>query len=149
MTMRFRMTMALAALSLATSAAIAQDPDAPSFAKGAVWDYASIKTKDGHFDDYMKWLSTEWKAQQDALKKAGYISGYKVLIVGDPREGEPDIILATEYPNMATFDHSVAEEYAFAKKSFGPLAKASKEQADRGTIRTVMGDMMLREAVLK
>ena len=148
--MRLRMTAAFAALSLMTSAAIAaEDPDAPSFAKGPVWDYASIKTKDGHFDDYMKWLSTEWKAQQEAMKKAGYISSYKVLIVGDPRGDEPDIILATEYPNMAAFDRSVAEEYAFAKKTFGPLAKASKEQADRGSIRTVMGDMMLREAVLK
>jgi hypothetical protein len=149
MTMRMRMMMALAALSLATSAAIAQDPDAPSFAKGPVWDYASIKTKDGHFDDYMKWLSTEWKAQQDVLKKAGYITSYKVLVVSDARDGEPDIILATEYPNMAAFDRSVSEEYAFMKKAFGPLAKASKEQADRGSIRTVMGDMMLREAVLK
>ncbi len=148
--MRLRMMTAFAALSLMTSAAIAAaDPDAPSFAKGTVWDYSSIKTKDGHFDDYMKWLSTEWKAQQEALKKAGYISSYKVLVVSDPREGEPDIILATEYPNMAAFDHSVAEEYAFAKKTFGPLAKASKEQADRGTIRTVMGDMMVREAILK
>ena len=126
--MRLRMMTALAVLSLATSAAIAQDPDAPSFAKGPVWDYASIKTKDGHFDDYMKWLATEWKAQQDALKKAGYISNYKVLVVADPRGDEPDIILATEYPNMAAFDHAVAEEYAFAKKTFGPLAQASKEQ---------------------
>jgi hypothetical protein len=149
MTMRLRMMTALAALALATSAASAQDADAPSFAKGSVWDYASIRTKDGHFDDYMKWLSTEWKAQQDALRKAGYVSSYKVMVVADPREGEPDIILATEYPNMAAFDRSVSEEYAFAKKTFGPLAKASKEQADRATIRTVMGDMMLREAILK
>ncbi len=147
--MRLRMMTALAALSLVASTAIAQDADAPSFAKGPVWDYASIKTKDGHFDDYMKWLSTEWKAQQEGLKKAGYISGYKVLVVADPRGDEPDIILATEYPNMAAFDHSVAEEYAFSKKNFGPLAKASKEQADRASIRTVLGDMMLREAILK
>jgi hypothetical protein len=149
MTMRLRMTTAFAALALVTSAAIAQDADAPSFAKGPVWDYASVKTKDGHFDDYMKWLSTEWKAQQEALKKAGYISDYKVLVVSDPRGDEPDLILATQYPNMAAFDHSVAEEYAFQKKIFGPLAKASKEQADRGNIRTLLGDMMLREAILK
>jgi hypothetical protein len=49
---------------------------------------------------------------------------------------------------MAAFDHSV-EEYAFAKKAFGPLAKASEEQADRASIRTVLGDTMLREAILK
>lgn len=146
--MRLRMMTAFAALAFVASAAVAQDPDAPVFAKGPVWDFASIKTNDGHFDDYMQWLATEWKAQQEALKKAGYIIGYKVLVVSDPRENEPDIILATQYPNMAAFDHSAAEEYAFQKKIFGPLAKASKEQADRGAIRTLMGDVLVREAVL-
>jgi hypothetical protein len=143
------MMTALAALSLAASAAIAQDPDGPVFAKGPVWDFASVRTKDGHFDDYMQWLATEWKAQQEALKKAGYISNYKVLIVADPRDNEPDIILATQYPNMAAFDHTAAEEYAFQKKMFGSLTKASKEQADRGAIRTILGDVLLREAILK
>ena len=35
------------------------------------------------------------------------------------------------------------------QKIFGSLATASKEQAARGSIRTVLGDMLLREAVLK
>jgi hypothetical protein len=127
---------AIAALSLlAVSPALAADDDAPSFDKGPVWDFGQVQTKDGHFDDYMKWLSTHWKAQQEALKKAGYIISYKVLVVADPRQGEPDIILATEY--------------ATQKKIFGPLVVASQQQAARGSIRTILGDVIMREAILK
>ena len=28
-----------------------------------VLDVASIQTKDGHFNDYMRWLGTDWKRQ--------------------------------------------------------------------------------------
>jgi hypothetical protein len=84
---------ALGASALLASAPVFAADDAPAFEKGPVWDFAQIKTIDGHFDDYMKWVSTEWKAQQEALKKAGRIIDYKVYIVADPRQGEPDIIL--------------------------------------------------------
>ncbi|HJQ18600.1 MAG TPA: hypothetical protein VJ859_16580 [Allosphingosinicella sp.] len=137
------------ALSPVAASAAAADPDAPSYAKGTVWDFAMIRTQDGHFDDYMQWLAGRWQEQQEALKKAGYIRSYKVLIVSDPRPNEADLILATEYQNMAAFDRTADEEYAMQKKIFGSLATASKEQAARGSIRTVLGDMLLREAVLK
>lgn len=140
---------AAAALALtAAGPALAAD-DGPAFDIGPVWDYSMIQTKDGHFDDYMAWLSTSWKAQEEALKKAGVIIDYKVLLVASPRSGEPDIILAQEYKNMAAFDRSPAEEYALQAKIFGPAPKANAEQAARGAIRTVMGELMVREAVLK
>lgn len=144
------LTAAVAALSLfAVSPALAADDDVPSFDKGPVWDFAQVQTKDGHFDDYMKWLATQWKAQEEALKKAGYIVSYKVLVAADPRQGEADIILATEYANMAAFDRSSAEEYAMQKKIFGSLVAASQQQASRGSIRTLLGDTLMREAILK
>jgi hypothetical protein len=138
----------LVALGLFAAPALAQT-EAPSFNKGPVWEYGQIKTLDGHFDDYMKWLAGPWKDQQEAFKKAGYILNYKVLLVADPRKDEPDIILATEYANMAAFDRSTTEEYAMAEKILGSLSKASKEQAARGAIRTILGSMVVREALLK
>jgi hypothetical protein len=108
-----------------------------------------IRTKDGHFDDYMNWLSTGWKAQEEALKKAGVIIDYKVMLVASPRGNEPDVILAQEYRNMAAFDRSPAEDYALQAKVFGALPKANAEQAARGAIRTILGETLVREAVLK
>jgi hypothetical protein len=139
---------AFTALALLTAPTLASAED-PVYDKGPVWDFGQIKTVDGHFDDYMKWLAGPWQEQQEALKKAGYIVSYKVLLVADPRKDEPDIILATEYKNMAAFDVSTKEEYAMGEKIWGSLSKASQEQAARGAIRTIMGDMVVREAILK
>jgi hypothetical protein len=139
---------ALAASTMLAATAIAAD-DTPSFEKGPVWDFGQIQTKDGHFDEYMKWVSTAWKAQEEAMKKAGYIVDYKVYLVQGQRVGEPDIVLATEYKDMAAFDHPVAEEYAMQAKISGSVVKADQEQAARGTIRTVLGDIVMREAILK
>jgi hypothetical protein len=139
---------AVATLALISIPALAAAED-PVWEKGTVWDYGEIKTVDGHFDDYMKWLAGPWKEQQEALKKAGLIKSYKVLLVADPRKDEPDIILATEYANMAAFDISTKQEYAMGEKIWGSLSKASQEQAARGAIRTVLGDKVVREAILK
>ncbi|QUD89070.1 hypothetical protein [Phenylobacterium montanum] len=147
--MKFMLASLAAAALFAAVPALAADENAPSFENGPVWDFGQIQTKDGHFDEYMHWLDTQWKAQEEALKKEGVIIDYKVYLVADPRQGEPDIILATEYKNMAAFDRSVADGYALQAKIFGSIPKADSEQAARGTVRTVLGDVWAREAILK
>jgi hypothetical protein len=142
-------TMIAAALGLIAATPAFAENAGPAWDKGPVWDFGQVKTVDGHFDDYMAWLAGPWKAQEEALKKQGYIISYKVLVVADPREGEPDIILATEYPNMAAMDHSTAEEYRVQANIWGTMTKANQEEAARGAIRTLKGEMVLREAILK
>jgi hypothetical protein len=110
---------------------------------------AQIKTKDGHFDDYMHWLATDWRSQEEALKKAGVIIDYKVYMVQNARTDEPDLILAQEYKNMAAFDTPMAQQYALQAKIAGSIAKANQQQAARGSMRNIMGDVMMREAILK
>ena len=138
-----------ASLTLLALPAIAAESNAPSFENGPVWDVAHVKTKDEHFDDYMKWVATEWKSQEEALKKAGVIIDYKVYLVQNPRADEPDVLLAQEYKNMAAFDTPMAQQYAMQAKISGSIAKANQQQAARGSIRTIMSDVMLREATLR
>jgi len=141
---------AAAALSAAFIAmsSFAAEPG-PPFSNGPVWDVQQIRTKDGHFDDYIKWVATVWKSYQEAWMKGGYTIGYKVYVVVDPRQGEPDIMLCTEYKNMAAMDVSVAEQYAFAAKHFGSTAQQDQQEASRQSIRTALGDVLLREINLK
>jgi len=47
------------------------------------------------------------------------------------------------------FDASQAQQYALQAKIAGSIAKSDQQQAARGSIRAIMGDMMVREAVLK
>jgi hypothetical protein len=83
------------------------------------------------------------------MKKAGAITDYHVWVVQNQRAGEPDIFLTQTYKNMAVFDQSQAAQYALQAKIAGSIARSDHEQAGRGSIRTIMGDMMLREAVFK
>lgn len=135
--------------AIAVSTALVAPALAQDYENGPVWDFADIQTKDGHFDDYMHWLATSWKRQEEALKAAGVIVDYKVFLVDHPRQNEPDIVLGQEYPNMAVFDTPVAKQYALQAQIAGSIAKSNQEQAARGAIRTIMGSVLTREAILK
>lgn len=123
--------------------------DARPYDNGPVWDFSMIQTKGGHFDDYMKFVSTQWKAQQEAAKAKGAVLDYKVFAVTDARDNEPDIILAVEYKNMGVFDAPLDEQEAIQKKVFGSMSAANKLSVDRESIRTLKGDVLTRELILK
>jgi hypothetical protein len=147
--MKYSLAALAASLTLGLTPAFAADNNAPPFENGPVVDIASVQTKDGHFNDYMRWVSTDWKRQEEALKKAGVITDYHVYLVQNQRAGEPDIFLTQTYKNMAVFDATQAQQYALQAKIAGSIVKSDQGQAARGSMRTIMGDMMVREAVLK
>ncbi|QUD88681.1 hypothetical protein [Phenylobacterium montanum] len=140
--------LASAALLAAPMAASAQDAARP-YDNGPVWDVAAIQTKPGHFDDYMRFVATVWKARQEALKAKGVVLDYKVLTVQDQRDNEPDLFLMVEYKNMAAFDVPLDDFDAMAKKEFGSVTASAKAAVDRETIRTQRGDIITRELILK
>src|SRR5215467_8633420 len=93
-----------AILCLAAVATVA-NADGRDYNDGPVQNVSFIRTVDGHFDDYMHWLATTYKKQQEAAKAAGIITSYEVL-VGQPHNAQdPDIILITVYKNWAALDH--------------------------------------------
>jgi hypothetical protein len=144
-----RLTLSAVALCFAASHAIAQQDQPPPYEKGPVWGFTEIKTKDGHFDDYMKWLDTTFKQQSEAAKTAGRLLDYKIFIVTDPRQNEGNIYIARLYPNMAVFDHSTAEDFDFQQKVVGSISKSNEANAARGSIREMLGQTMMREVTLK
>jgi chitodextrinase len=146
--MRFSTTAIITSVALLTISASAA-PSARGYENGPVWDVRSIQTKDGHFDDYMKFVTTTWKTQQEALKKAGVILDYKVFVAVDPRDNEADITLATEFKDFSKYDVPLDEQEAFAKKMSGSLEAGAKQQAARGSIRTLRGNVLMRELKLQ
>src|SRR5207244_9910903 len=92
-----------ALLSLASLSTIAL-ADGRDYNDGPVINVASIRTVDGHFDDYMHWLATSYKKQQDAAKKAGLITAWRVVVIEPRGPNEPDILLVTESKNWAALD---------------------------------------------
>lgn len=119
------------------------------FSEGPVVNVASIRTVDGKFDDYMKWLDTTWKQEQEAAKKAGYIVSYQVLTVEARTPDDPDVYLVITYKNWAALDGAIAKGDAIAKQIEGSVAAANQSQADRAKIRRVLGSQTMQELTLK
>ncbi len=149
--MKNRITVFLTSVALLAipSLASAAEPAARPYENGPVWDVSAIQTKPGHFDDYMKYVATTWRALNEELKKRGQVLDYKVLTVADPRDNEPDLYLLVEWKNMAVFDATLDEQDALTRKVFGSVADANKAGMDRESIRTLRGDMLTRELILK
>src|SRR6202035_1134003 len=146
MTQRFCATLTL--LLFATFATLGY-ADARTYTVGPVLNVSAIKTVDGHFDDYMQWLATTWKKQEEASKKAGLITKYQVLVVQPQGPNDPDIYLVVEYKNWAAFDGLGSKLDAVSAQVEGSLEKANQAQADRAKIRTVLGSKTMQVAELK
>ena len=127
---------AVLALALTSLSAVAQNHP---FTEGAVINVEAIRTEHGRFDEYLKFLDTEWKATQEAAKKAGYITSYEVITVEPRGENDPDIYLVTYYKNWAALDGATAKRDAIAKEVDGSVSAADEAGISRGKIRRVLG----------
>ncbi|HEV2271693.1 MAG TPA: hypothetical protein VGR92_19755 [Steroidobacteraceae bacterium] len=116
---------------------------------GLVVSRTAVRTVDGHFDDYMHWLDTVWKQEEEAAKKAGILTDYKVLVAQPRGPQDPDIYLIEFYPNWATFDGIGGKMDAIAKQIWGSLKETNTQEAGRGKIRTILGTEIMQEAELK
>jgi hypothetical protein len=123
--------------------------DGRNYNDGPVVNVAAIRTVDGHFDDYMKWLATNWKKQEEAGKKAGLILSYRVLVVEARGPNDPDIYLVTEFKNWAALDGLGGKFDAVSAQVEGSVEKANQSESDRAKIRTVLGSQTMQTAELK
>ena len=135
-------------LGLAFTAAPALADD-HAFTEGPVVNVSAIRTDYGKFDEYMKYLATTWKAEQEAAKKAGYIISYRVVTVEPRGENDPDIYLVINYKNWAALDGATAKGDAIAKQVEGSVAASNQGAVDRGKIRRVLGSWTGQELDLK
>ena len=139
-------TAAFVGLTLTTFAAVAEDHP---YTEGQVVRVSAIRTDYGKFDDYMKYLDTTWKATQEASKKAGYTTGYKVVSVEARGENDPNIYLVVYYKNWAALDGAIAKGDAIATQVEGSVAAANKGAVDRGKMRRILGSWTGQELALK
>src|SRR6202051_1565227 len=129
---RFAAMAAFASLVCMSVPALADDH---AYTEGSVMNVARIRTVDGKFDEYMKWLDTTWKQEQEAGKKAGYLLSYQVVSVEPRGPDDADLLLMITYKNWAALDGALAKGDAIAKEIEGSVAAASQAQADRSKIR--------------
>lgn len=139
----------LAAL-LALQAAVAGAQEKRSYEEGPVTVVTSVRTVDGQYDNYMSYLARTYKPVMEAQKQAGLILRYAVYDRYPRGPDEADMYLVVTYPNMAAFDGLRDKTEAVASKVTGlSREKATQASVDRNRMRTILGDEMIREVILK
>lgn len=116
---------------------------------GTVWSMTFVKMKPGMESAYLSYIASDWKREQDAFKKEGFIVSYKIL--GTESHGSTDwnLLLMTEYKDMATLEANQAKMEAASQRLFGSDEKVRQGYKERLEIREIVGDRLAREVVLE
>ena len=116
---------------------------------GSVWNIGFIRIKPGMDTAYMNYVAGQWKAEQEAQKKDGNILSYKVLSVEGHTPGEWNLMLMTEYKNLASMEANEDKAEAVAQKVVGNDDKQMQGYKERAEIREVMANRLAREISLE
>jgi hypothetical protein len=143
---RLNACLGFAAIALAAGPLVAQEHP---YTEGAVVNVARIRTENGKFDEYMKYVATTWKAEQEAAKKAGYIVDYQVISVEPRGPDDADLLLITTYKNWAALDGGTEKSDTIAKQIEGSVATSNQAAVDRNKIRRVLGSATMQVLNLK
>jgi hypothetical protein len=118
------------------------------FHNGSVWQVAFIRVKPGMDVAYLNYLTTDWKKEQEAQKAEGIILSYKVLSTEAHSSTDWNLLLLTEYKDLASLEASEKKADALAQKVIGTDEKQMQGYKERLEIREVMGDRLAREIIL-
>ncbi|MGH9908823.1 MAG: hypothetical protein ACRD8U_24965 [Pyrinomonadaceae bacterium] len=119
------------------------------YRNGSVWSIGFIKMKPGMETSYLNYIATDWKRDQEALKKDGLILSYKVLQTESHGATDWNLMLLTEYKDIATMEANEAKEDAMYQRLIGNDEKQRQGYRERLEIREVMGGRLAREIVLE
>jgi hypothetical protein len=119
------------------------------YRNGSVWSIGFIRMKPGMETAYLNYVATDWKRDQEALKKDGQILSYKVLQTEAHGSSDWNLMLLTEYKDMATMEANEAKEDALYQRTVGPDDKQRQGYRERLEIREVMAGRLAREIILE
>ena len=98
---------------------------------------------------YLKYVASEWKREQDALKKDGQILSYKVLTTEAHGSNDWNIMLMAEYKDLATMEANEDKADNLAQTVVGNDETQMQGYRDRLQYREVLDVRLAREQVLE
>ncbi len=119
------------------------------YRNGSVWQVSFIRMKPGMESAYLDYIATDWKRNQETMKKDRLILSYKVLTTEAHGAADWNILLMTEYKDMATLEANEAKEDALYQRVIGNDEKQRQGYRERLEVREVMGGRLAREIVLE
>jgi hypothetical protein len=119
------------------------------YRNGTVWNIQFIRMKPGMDTAYLNYIATDWKREQEALKKDGLILSYKVLTSEPHNPQDFNIMLMSEYKDMATMEANQQKADNLAQRVVGDDEKQRQGYRERLEIREILGNRLAREIVLE
>ena len=119
------------------------------YTEGPVLDVAAIRTQSGMFDEYLKYLAGPYKQLMEEQKKAGIILAWNVYQANPRGPDDADLYLVTVYKNMAAMDGLNETIDPINDKVWGSLDKSNEAMVKRASMRTILGNEVIRELVIK
>lgn len=116
---------------------------------GTVWELSFIHVKPGMGSAYDKYLASDWKKEQEALKAAGMILSYKVIGTEAHSPNDWDLMLMVEFKDLASLEANEDKTNAMLQKMFGGDEKVMQGYKERSEIREVLGTRLAREIILE
>jgi hypothetical protein len=138
----------IALIIIALSTAYAQMVSRP-YRNGTVWNLTFVHIKPGMDNTYLTYLTTDWKREQEALKQQGMIVSYKVIAAEAHSPADWNLMLMTEYRDLATMEANEAKAEALAQQLLGGDEKIRQGYRERTEIREIVGERLAREVVLE
>ncbi len=142
---------AIAAVAIASPAAAQQrqQPQQQSsqraYELGPLWEVSMIDVEDGQFENYMDFLSGQWRANQAYAKQQGWLLDYYILGNENRRPGEPDLYLITRYRDHPTAAEIERRDQIMLRRMQTDARTAEQQSGQRVVMRKQMGSMLLRE----
>jgi hypothetical protein len=120
-----------------------------TYRPGSVWSVAFIRIQPGMNEAYKSYLAGPWKTNQEALKKEKLILSYKVLTTETHDSDDWNVMLLTEYKDLATMEANEPKAEAVLQRVVGDDQKQQQGYKERLEIREVKGTRLARELVLE
>ena len=138
----------LVGLVLALSVVVFAQVNRP-YRNGTVWSIGFIRMKPGMETAYLTYVAGDWKREQEALKKDGQILSYKILQTEAHGSTDWNLMLMTEYKDLATYEKNLEKADALLQTVIGDDEKQRQGYRERLEIREVLAERMAREIVLE
>ena len=143
----FLLVISLFVLMLTLSTAASAQVKRP-FSNGSVWNIGFIVMKPGMDTAYLNYIATDWKKEQEALKKDGQILSYMVIQTEGHTGTDWNLMLMTEYKDLATMEANEAKADNLLQTVIGNDEKQMQGYRDRLQIREVVGNRLARQIIL-
>jgi len=131
-------------LNIVTSAQVKRP-----FHNGSVWVVAVITMKPGMENAYKNYIASDWKKEQEALKKDGQIISYMVIETEAHGTNDWNMLLMTEYKDLATYEANLTKADNLVQTVIGNDAQQMQGYRDRLQIREVQDVRLSRQIILE